>query len=240
MVYFLIPVFNEAGSIAELALTLKSVLAGEQKHFVFVNDCSSDNTVELLHQHFNGEQLTVITNEKNSGPGFSFNKGFEHILSISQYENDMVVTLEGDNTSDPEILPTMFLLANTCKYDLVLSSVYAQGGGFSKTSFFRKIISFIANQMLRFVFGIKVLTLSSFYRIYSIQTLRKIKSKYQIIISEKGFICMLEILIKTIRTGGKIIEVPMILKSDKRVGKSKMKIMKTSIRYAHFLMTKKF
>ena len=35
---------------------------------------------------------------------------------------------------------------------------------------------------------------------------------------------MLEILLKSIKLNARIIEVPMILKSDKRVGKSKMKI----------------
>ena len=134
----------------------------------------------------------------------------------------------------------MHSLATDWKYDLVLASVYAQGGGFSKTSIFRKLISFIANQLLRFIFGIKILTLSSFYRVYTVSIIKSIKSHYGKIITENGFICMLEILIKSIRIGTKIIEVPMILNSDKRIGKSKMKIIKTSIRYIHFLLTKRF
>ena len=57
-------------------------------------------------------------------------------------DNDKVVTVEGDNTSDLEILPVM--LANSkMGFGLVLASVYAQGGGFDKTSAFRKIISFM-------------------------------------------------------------------------------------------------
>jgi dolichol-phosphate mannosyltransferase len=235
MVYFLIPVYNEEKNLKELSNTLKSSLPGEKKHFVFVNDCSTDSTVEILKQSFSHDELTILTNKKNSGPGFSFNSGFEYILSVSD-DNNYIITMEGDNTSDPGIMPVMFDLASDWKYDLVLASVYAQGGGFDKTSFFRKIISFIANQLLRFVYGIKVLTLSSFYRVYRVSMVRRIKEKYSEIISESGFICMLEILIKTIRLNAKIIEVPMILKSTKRTGKSKMKIMKTSYRYLRFLM----
>lgn len=240
MIYFLIPVYNEAVNIPELSATLKQVLPGELKHFVFVNDCSKDRTLEILRDSFESHKLTVINNVLNSGPGFSFNAGLEYILSVSKDDQDLIITLEGDNTSDPGILPVMHSLAQDWKYDLVLASVYAQGGGFSKTSIIRKLISFIANQLLRFIFGIKVLTLSSFYRIYSISIVKKIKTHYGTIISEKGFICMLEILIKTVRLGGKIIEVPMILKSDKRIGKSKMKILETSFRYTLFLLTRRF
>ena len=240
MVYFLIPVYDEADSIPELSSTLNQALPDERKHFVFVNDCSKDSTLEILNKSFESHQLTVINNTVNSGPGFSFNAGLEYILSISKDDQDLIITLEGDNTSDPGILPVMHNLAKNWKFDLVLASVYSQGGGFSKTSIMRKLISFIANQLLRFIFGINVLTLSSFYRIYTISLIKKIKTRYGTIISENGFICMLEILIKSIRLEGKIIEVPMVLKSDKRIGKSKMKIMKTSIRYIHFLLTRRF
>ena len=120
-------------------------------------------------------------------------------------------------------------------FDLVLASVYAQGGGFEGTTFFRKFISTIANLIFRFFFDIKVLTLSSFYRLYSISLLRKIEANNDVIIAENGFLCMLEILLKAIRQKATIIEIPMRLHSAKRKGKSKMKIMKTSWEYFKFL-----
>jgi len=234
MLYFLIPVYNEALNIPELSINLRSVLPNLDKHFIFVNDCSTDNTNELIHEHFKADRFTVLTNLKNSGPGFSFNSGLEHILTISSSDEDCIVTLEGDNTSDLSILPVMYDLCSEWQFDLVLSSVYAQGGGFSQTSLFRKLISLVANQILRVFFDIKVLTLSSFYRVYKIGLINKVKSKHNTIITESGFICALELLIKSIRVEARIIEVPMILKSDKRRGKSKMKILKTSLEYLNF------
>jgi hypothetical protein len=70
--------------------------------------------------------------------------------------------------------------------------------------------------------------------------IKKIKEKYGIIIKEPGFISMIEILIKSIKLNSSIIEVPMILKSNKRIGKSKMKILKTMISYLKFLFKKNF
>lgn len=119
---------------------------------------------------------------------------------------------------------------------MILASVYAQGGGFEHTTFLRKLISAIANLLYRFLFNIKVQTLSSFYRTYSITLLRHIKEKYGEIITESGFICMLEVLIKGVDTNARILEVPMVLASSKRKGASKLKIFKTTLQYFKFLM----
>lgn len=234
MIYFLIPVYNEADNIPLLAETITNCLSGEEKHFVFVDDCSTDGTIDVIKKHFENTRLQIITKQENGGPGDSFNKGFEWILSDSTSPADIVVTIEGDNTSDISILPTMIILSRL-NYDLVLASVYAQGGGFKQTSFLRRLFSVIANTIIRFVFDLKVLTLSSFYRVFSIDIIRKIKEKNTILIEEKGFISMVEILLKAIRADAKIIEVPMYLDSSKRKGKSKMKTFKTFISYLHFL-----
>ena len=161
---------------------------------------------------------------------------FEWILNHSQNDTDIVVTMEADGTSDLSILHDMVAVSNM-GYDLVLASIYAQGGGFSQTSFIRKTLSFAANMMFRMIFDIKVLTLSSFYRVYHIALLKKIKANYTDIISEPGFVCMLEILLKSISSSARVVEIPMILDTNERVGKSKMKILKTTVTYLRFLIS---
>jgi glycosyltransferase involved in cell wall biosynthesis len=238
MIYFLIPVFNEADNIPLLADTITTCLPGEDKHFVFVDNCSTDDTVSFIKKHYGNSRLEIITKQINGGPGDSFNKGFEWILTNSTLPDGIVVTLEGDNTSDISILPTMVTLSRL-GYNMVLASVYAQGGGFDKTSSFRKITSLVANLLVRFVFNIKVLTLSSFYRVYAIELLKKIKAENKVLIEEKGFISMVELLVKAIHAKAKIIEVPMLLDSSKRKGKSKMKAVKNMFSYIHFLIKSK-
>jgi dolichol-phosphate mannosyltransferase len=235
-VYFLVPLYNEADNLALLHKNITAACPSYKKFFVLVDDGSSDNTVDAATRLFGSAQnFHLLTKNKNQGPGDSFNQGFEWILSHSkQHDKDLVVTLEGDNTSDLGILDTMMMLS-VSGYSLVLASVYAQGGGFEGTTLWRKLISFVANQLLRFAFDIKVLTLSSFFRVYHLSLLSRIKQKHSTLIESKGFICMIEILLKAIRAGAKIIEVPMTLKSNVRKGKSKMKIMKTSWSYIKFL-----
>ena len=235
---YLIPIFNEKENLDSLYSNLIHHLdQNVESFFLFVDDCSTDGSVELIKSLFSSHPFHVITKETNQGPGHSFNLGFKYILNNYPDSNELkIITMEADNTSDIKLLSSMLSISNL-DFDLVLASVYAQGGGFSKTSFIRKFLSFTANMMFRSVFDVKVLTLSSFYRIYDIGIIRKIEERYKVIIKEDGFICMLEILLKSIAVNAKVIEVPMLLKSDERVGKSKMKIFKNSVSYLRFLMT---
>ncbi|MBN8703030.1 MAG: glycosyltransferase family 2 protein [Bacteroidetes bacterium] len=237
--YFLIPVFNEELNLPTLCSNLKSTLVGESNFYVFVDDGSSDNSVQIIRRELADKEFIILGDGTNNGPGFSFNIGFEWIIANSKSQDDIVITLEADNTSDIKLLPKMVVISKL-GFDLVLASVYAQGGGFEKTSFFRKILSMIANFFFRSIFDVKVLTLSSFYRVYSSDILRTIKQSNGVIINEKGFICMLEILLKSVACNASIIEVPMKLHSSKRQGKSKMKILKTSMSYLKFLLKHKF
>lgn len=236
MIYLLIPVFNEEGNIANLHRGLKEILPSEEKKIIFTDDGSFDSSIARIKEYFKDIPYTIIGDGVNRGPGYAFNAGFNWILEDSLDSTDIIVTLEADCTSDLTILPHMISI-NRMGYELVLASVYAQGGGFDKTSFSRRLISSVANLLYRFLFNLNILTLSSFYRVYSLSLLQRIKTKYKEPIIEKGFICMLEMLIKSIRCNSKIIEVPMLLQSDKRVGKSKMKVFKTSMQYFKFLIT---
>ena len=233
MIFFLIPVYNEEANLSNLYRALSSYAGPEPVHYVFSDDGSTDRSGSLISELFSGKPFTLLGDGFNRGPGAAFNKGFDWIVEHAS-PSDTVVTLEADCTSDLGILPVMLTLKQ-CGYDLVLASVYAQGGGFDQTSFFRKFISASANFLFRFLFDVKVLTLSSFYRVYSIGLLQRIREKYGEYISESGFVCMLEILVKSIHCEAKIIEVPMQLHSSRRIGASKMKVLSTTLRYFRFL-----
>ena len=240
MLYFLIPIFNEEANLELLHNNLISSLPEyPQKFYVFSDDGSTDNSKKALQTLFQGSDFIVLRDGSNHGPGYAFNTGFEWILAHSKSGEDKILTLEADNTSDISILPQMLKIAEL-GFNLVLASVYAQGGGFDKTSFFRKLLSGFANLLFRFVFDVKILTLSSFYRVYSISLIKTIKQKNSTIITEPGFICMLEILLRSIHAEAKIIEIPTKLNSYNRKGKSKMKILKTSWAYFNFLFKYNF
>ena len=236
MIYLVIPIYNEAQNIPNLAKELNDLKFEDAITFVFSDDGSKDDSIEKLETFFADRSKVILGDGNNYGPGNAFNVAFEWVCENSKNENDVVVTLEADCTSDLSILKDM-LVINQLGYDLVLASVYAQGGGFDQTNFVRKLISSLANLMFRFFFDIKILTISSFYRVYNVRLLHEIQKNHKVIIREHGFICMLEILLKAIKCNAKIIEVPMTLYSTKRIGKSNMKVVKTMVHYLKFLVT---
>ncbi len=237
MIYFLVPVYNEAINLPNLANELLALSLNEPACFVFSDDGSTDHSIAEIHRLFQNTRYIILGDGVNRGPGYAFNEGFNWILTQA-YPKGRVVTLEADGTSDLSLLPVMLSL-NDHGYDMVLASVYAQGGGFDNVSFLRLLASSVANLMFRFLFNIRVLTLSSFYRVYSISILDKIKAQRGGLIQEAGFISMLEILVNGLAAGARVIEVPMKLQSAKRKGKSKMKVFKTTADYFRFLIKRR-
>jgi len=232
-------VFNEKDNIPGVHASLMRVLTEKNKFYVFVDDCSTDGTVEIIRSTFDNSNLHVIEKENNRGPGDSFNRGFDWILEHSKNDDDIVITMEGDNTADVDSLGNMVNISGM-GYDLVLASVYSQGGRLEKTTFFRRLLSLCANMILRFSLKLSVLTLSSFFRIYHVSLLNKIKTTNHIIIKEDGFLCMVEILLKAVKSEANIIEVPTVLLSEKRIGKSKMKVFQTMMDYIRLILREIF
>lgn len=233
--YFLIPVFNEKENIINLWESFREFNYLDDSIFVFSDDGSTDGSSNEILRLFPSNRTYILGDGKNYGPGHAFNLGFEFILSKSNDLNDYIITLEADNTSDLQILSNMIQISEM-GFDLILASVYAQGGSFQKLSFFRYLLSVVANLALRVFLGIRILTLTSFYRIYRLSLISSIKKNYESIIDESGFISMVEILVKAIEANAKIIEYPMELHSNRRNGKSKMKLMKTFFSYLKFLL----
>lgn len=225
--YFVIPAYNEAENIKFLFNNIQRfMLFFEQPyHVILINDGSTDDTVSEVEKFKDNMPITLRSFEKNIGPGKAFLTGFETALAMAQ-DDDMVVTIEADNTSD---LCPLYKMFEQCRrgYDLVLASVYGEGKVVG-APLHRKILSRCANIMMQVVFRLsKVNTFTSFFRVYKVSMLRDAHGLYRDrLIEESGFICMLELLVKLHSLKYEITQVPMLLDSKIRAGKSKMKSFK--------------
>jgi dolichol-phosphate mannosyltransferase len=232
-VYFVIPAYNEADNLPRLISNLSSTMAtlGYEYQTVLVDDGSSDGTAEVARRL--GGSIDVLS-QPNQGPGAAFRNGFRHALTLARDE-DLIITLEADNTSDLSILPRMIEALQG--QDAVLASVYAPGGGLIGTSPLRKFLSWGANLMLVLALGTPhIHTYSSFFRVYRPQILRRAQFAFEDqLLVESGFVCMVELLIKLLLIGCRFVEVPMVLDGLQRSGKSKMRILRTIKGYGRVL-----
>ena len=233
--FILVPVFNEAPNIPTL-LAAFAELAAEfgsrfSLHFLLVDDGSSDGTAEAAKGGAKDIDLAVLRHETNRGPGVAFATGFSHLAS-RMAERDWVITMEGDNTSRHELIRQM--LTRTGEgFDVVLASPYMYGGGFTQTTFLRKLLSSGANLVVKDLLDIQgILTVSSFFRLYRASALMRLQRAFGPGILERpGFESMVEMVMKMAMLELTISEVAMRLDSSRRKGKSKMKILRTIVGY---------
>jgi dolichol-phosphate mannosyltransferase len=238
-VFIITPVLNEEGNIPRLIHAwgqLRDMFTDYQFHFILVNDGSTDGTVSAVHKYVLmygiENHYTVLSHEYNQGPGVAFSTAFIHLSSILDGD-DVVITMEGDNTSKIEIIATMLGRLDRENVDVVLASPYAYGGGVLNTNLVRVVLSFVANGIIRIFLGIHgIHTMSSFFRAFQGKTILALQRRFSPgIIEMSGFECMVEMLKKIVILGFTVSEVPMRLDTSLRAGKSKMKILRTIMGY---------
>jgi len=233
MLILVLPVYNEEKNIEQLLADISAYAKHKSCDYrvCVVDDGSTDATVDVVHKFREELPVEIISNPKNMGPGAAFDNGFRHVLDFAG-PDDIVITMEADNTSDLVILDEM-LKKIALGTDLALASCYAKGGGIEGTTLYRAVLSKGANFLIYLVSGEKRLkTFSSFYRCYRAGVLRKAYHTYgNGFIEEKGFVCAVDIFIKLQNLGIRVEEVPMILRCDRREGKSKMKTLLTMAAY---------
>ncbi|MDD5136300.1 MAG: glycosyltransferase [Candidatus Omnitrophica bacterium] len=238
---FIIPAYNEGSNIAPLLEKTDQKMRekGCRYQIIIINDGSTDDTKDTVEKYAKRMPIQLFNHDGNKGVGEAFRNGFELALKGSSGA-DVIITKEADNTSDLGILDSMLKKIDE-GYDVVLASCYAKGGKVVGTTIDRRILSSIANLFLSIFFPIKgVRTYSSFYRAYRADNLKRAFAAYDNrLIEEKGFVCMVEMLIKLSRLPLQITEIPMILRCDFRKGKSKMNKTRTIATYLR-LMTKRF
>jgi dolichol-phosphate mannosyltransferase len=237
VIHVVVPAFNEAGNVEVLlpAISRRFTALGEEHRIVVVDDGSTDATASLCRAVAtrDGLPVEVLSLGTNQGPGVAFRTGFNHVLETAAAA-DLVVTLEGDQTSDPAILARMIRRAREEDDDIVLASCYLYGGGIKGTQAHRVGLSHVANGLMKKALGLSGLaTLSSFYRVYQARALLALRDRYGAdgYITTRGFECMVEILYRAAQLRLSISEVPMVLDGSRRVGKSKMRVMRTSLAY---------
>ena len=96
-----IPAFNEEKLILD---TLSNIPEFIDSIFV-IDDCSYDNTKNILEKFSKKKQnVFVYRNKNNKGVGYSIKKGY---LQSIEREMDIAVVMAGDNQMDPSYLPDL-------------------------------------------------------------------------------------------------------------------------------------
>ncbi|PWE16336.1 dolichol-phosphate mannosyltransferase [Marinicauda salina] len=96
------PMHNEAGNAARLAAEVHDVLRDVPHEIIFVNDASTDGTLEeLVGAKADIPSLRILSHRKNAGQSRAIRTG------VIAARAPVVCTMDGDGQNPPEDLPTL-------------------------------------------------------------------------------------------------------------------------------------
>lgn len=115
----IVPVYNCEKYIAKCARSLFEQSLDDIE-YIFVNDCTKDNSVEVLEEvmsHYPGRAVTIINNDTNIGPGPSRNAG------IQVAKGEYIIFCDSDDFVECEAYENMYLLAKQRDADVVACGI---------------------------------------------------------------------------------------------------------------------
>lgn len=238
MIYFLLPIYNEEKNIKRLILGLRNLMQTREYKIIAVNDGSSDGSLKIL-ESLKDEDLIIESYLINMNIGAVFSTALQRVLSESKDNNDILVILESDQTSELSIVDKLLVEIQEGKKDVVIASRYQEGGGYINFPFLRYIFSYCANFLLRKLFPInrEVKDYTIFFRAYRVGVFYSLIEYFSSfgIIQTRGFIANSELLIKISLFTKKISEVPFVYDYGRKIGRSKMNIVYTISEYFEFI-----
>jgi len=230
MIYFVLPAYNEKGNIGELIGSIGGVFGEGEYRIIAVNDGSVDGTGDILEAMSGKYPVDIVDHKVNRGLGAALKSGYLAAVSAAG-DSDIIITMDSDNTHPPELAGEMAEKIRGGS-DIVIASRFS-GGREVGLSLARKVFSRGARFLLRLFFpypGLRDYTCG--YRALSGVFLRRCVEHYgEGFITEKGFTCTVEVLVKALVLGPVISEVPLTLRYDRKVGASKLRVIRTVLRY---------
>jgi len=218
----IIPCYNEVENVQKLRDEFFPVAARlaetHSVEVIFVDDGSTDGTLETLQCAFNQEdhpgiQLSFEKHDRNRGLGAAVRTGFR------ASRGEIVITTDSDGTYRfQEIVSLLECLAPGI--DLVTASPYHPQGGVENVPGFRLIFSKGSSLLYRLLVNWRIHTYTALFRAYRREIIENVP------FDADGFLAGTEILVNSMLMGYRVAEYPSVLHS-RAAGVSKAKMART-------------
>jgi glycosyltransferase involved in cell wall biosynthesis len=211
----IIPCYNEQDNILALYHEISSVANETSQYYItpiFVNDCSTDNTKQLLEDN----NLTHLNLSVNLGIGGAVQTGFKYA-----YRNgfDIAVQMDGDGQHPPSELNKLILPILNNQTDVTIGSRYLTNEGFQSTALRRFGISYF-KWLNKILVGVEINDSTSGYRAINQKGMEVISAYYPDEYPEPESIVLYSL--KNLK-----IEEVSVLMRERQSGKSSIRNYKT-------------
>ena len=203
--------YNEKDNIEKLINVILKL--GNDIKMLVIDDKSPDKTYEILEKiSKKNDNLIVVKREKKLGLNTAHIIAYEYALKNNY---DKLITLDADFSHDPNEITKIIDFLD--KYDFVIGSRYIEGGK-NVQPFFRYLISYLGNKLIKSVLKINLNEFTTSYRGFNLKKLNNFNLNQ---IKGKGYSFFMETVIVLNRLGYKCFEFPIHFK-DRVQGKSKI------------------
>lgn len=192
-----IPVFNEAATIARIVDMVQAVDAGMEKEILLVDDCSTDGTKDVLRKMGSAQPgLKVLEHAVNRGKGAALRTGF------GAATGDVVLVQDADLEYDPREYPRLLAPILDGHADVVFGSRFLGGGPHRVVYFWHYLGNKLLTTLSNMTTNLNLTDMEVCYKVFKREVIQSIPLK------ENRFGFEAEITAKVARRKLKIYEVP--------------------------------
>lgn len=163
-----VPVYNEASHLRGFLDQLDGLALKLEKELVFIDDCSSDKSLEILESYPFKSSYIIHANKKNMGKGASLRKGFQ--LATGEF----IGIQDADFEYSLEDIPQLIVPLIDNKADVVF------GSRFKKTSVqvhrtFHYLVNRFLTMLSNLLSGLYLTDMETCYKFFRSEVLKNIQ-----------------------------------------------------------------
>ncbi|MEM9412313.1 MAG: glycosyltransferase [Planctomycetota bacterium] len=237
-----LPAFNEGLRLGKLLEKISHTFDANRLNYeiIVVDDGSSDDTAEIAQSAGKEIPVTLVKHVQNQGLSGALNTCLRTALNSST-TGDIIITMDADDTHPPKIIDRLVTAIDE-GMDVAIASRYQPGSRVVGVPWNRVLLTQVASYMFRTLMPIPgVRDYTCGYRAYKHNILKQAINFYgDQFVSEKGFSCMVDVLLKMRRFEFVMGEVPFILRYDMKEGESKMPVGNTVVKTLKLFAKRRF
>jgi dolichol-phosphate mannosyltransferase len=225
---------NEAQNLNKLVTDLVHEIQNLQHNVEIIAclDGTVDESVKIINSFQKLYPIKILPLKDKKGLGLAYKRLFLEVLKNSS-DDDLVISLDADNTHNPGQIPRIVQYFKKKSLDLLVVSRFCNNSIVADFPMHRRLISKAVSILLQNLFAVKKISgqklqdFTSGYRVYKVKKLRELfllqKNNF---ITEPEFTYTCELLIKLSHLNSNIDEVPISYDYGKKLGASKMHLFR--------------
>ncbi|MCK4854163.1 MAG: glycosyltransferase family 2 protein [Bacteroidales bacterium] len=168
----IIPAYNESSTILDILQKVGGLeIPGIEMEIIVVNDCSTDDTKELVEKFISGHSNTntrLLNQEKNRGKGAAIHKG------IREASGDYLLIQDADLEYDPEEYPDLLKPVLYGQADVVYGSRFVGANPHRILFFWHSIGNKMLTTLSNMFTNLNLTDMETCYKLFRTEIIKKI------------------------------------------------------------------